>query len=548
MVDDDLKRRAEVRIGGVLCGKYRIEQVLGVGGMAVVYAATHRNQKRVAIKMLHPELSLNREVRARFMREGYAANTVDHPGAVAVLDDDTAEDGAAFLVMERLEGVEVEALRLRNGGRFDARVVLAIADALLAVLSAAHARSIVHRDIKPENLYVLYDGTLKVLDFGIARARDALSEGQGGTKTGMLMGTPAYMAPEQALGKSKEIDGQTDVWAVGATLFALLSGQQVHEGESATALLVQTATQPARSLSLVAPDVDGRVVALVDRALAFDKAARWPSAAGMRAAVRELYLTMFGSSVGKEPLEQIVGIPAGNAATMLAPSAPQSAPAAPPAGASIATGGPTVAARAMTGTGAPWVDPRSPSLSQGPGAPARGASLLLPAAIVGIAIVAGAGLIGVLVSRKGNGATAPLDATSAQATSSAAPVPLDAVDASAAPSSTDADASAPTGPASVEAPSPLSPRPGPVVGVRPAAPAVTVSPAPTVVAPAPTLTPTPVPVTPAPAPMCRAQCKNVARSCKAQCKAVPGSSFREKHQCQVGCEKTERECNGQAPC
>src|SRR5580658_11320196 len=102
MPNTELEQRAKGRIGTVLCGKYRIDSVLGVGGMAVVFAATHRNQKRVAIKMLHPELSLNEQLKTRFLREGYAANTVDHAGAV--LDDDTAEDGAAYLVMERLEG------------------------------------------------------------------------------------------------------------------------------------------------------------------------------------------------------------------------------------------------------------------------------------------------------------------------------------------------------------------------------------------------------------------------------------------------------------
>ena len=110
MSDNDLESRAQGRLGTVLGGKYRLDSVLGVGGMAVVFAATHRNQKRVAIKMLHSELSVNEQLRTRFLREGYAANTVDHVGAVAVLDDDTAEDGAAFLVMERLEGEEVDQI------------------------------------------------------------------------------------------------------------------------------------------------------------------------------------------------------------------------------------------------------------------------------------------------------------------------------------------------------------------------------------------------------------------------------------------------------
>jgi serine/threonine protein kinase len=321
MSESDLLIRAKGRIGGVLCGKYRLDSVLGVGGMAVVFAATHRNQKRVAIKVLHPELSIHEELRTRFLREGYAANTVDHPGAVAVLDDDTAEDGVAFLVMERLEGDEVDRLWEARGRRIDAEIVLAMASQLLDVLSAAHAKSIVHRDIKPSNLYVTREGTLKVLDFGIARVRDAASAGGSATSTGMMLGTPAYMAPEQALGKSKEIDGTTDIWSVGATMFSLLSGHFVHEGESVTQLVVMAATTPARSLATVAPDVDPRVVALVDKAIAFERAARWPSALAMRDAVRATYASIYGTKLGKEPLLRLLGVEAEVESTMHAPSA-----------------------------------------------------------------------------------------------------------------------------------------------------------------------------------------------------------------------------------
>ena len=287
-----------------------------------MFAATHRNQKRVAIKMLHPGISMHREVRARFLREGYAANTVDHPGAVAVLDDDTAEDGAAFLVMERLEGDEVDRICQRRGGRLGVDVVMAIADGLLDVLQAAHAKSIVHRDIKPANLFVTRDGTLKVLDFGIARVRDVASGGATATKTGVMLGTPAFMSPEQALSKSSEIDGRSDLWSVGATLFTLLTGSQVHEGETVSAVVVQAATQPARPLAAVLPGVDPRLAAIVDRALAFDKAARWPDAATMRAAVRAAYLEMFGRRVGREPLEQLCTEAIGTASTVAVPSMP----------------------------------------------------------------------------------------------------------------------------------------------------------------------------------------------------------------------------------
>src|SRR5580692_695074 len=332
MSDNDLESRAQGRLGTVLGGKYRLDSVLGVGGMAVVFAATHRNQKRVAIKMLHSELSVNEQLRTRFLREGYAANTVDHVGAVAVLDDDTAEDGAAFLVMERLEGEEVDRFWEKSGSRLAPDLVLALAAQLLDVLAAAHAKAIIHRDIKPSNLYITRDGTLKVLDFGIARVRDVASTGPSATGTGIMLGTPAFMAPEQALGKSKQIDGTTDVWSVGATMFSLLSGCYVHEGESATEMVVLVATQPARSLATVAPNVDPRIVQLVDRALAFQKPDRWPSADAMRDAVRDTYLAVFGTRLTKEPLERIfVEAPMDMAATAHALSAPPAAPVATPA-------------------------------------------------------------------------------------------------------------------------------------------------------------------------------------------------------------------------
>src|SRR5215831_6057576 len=122
--------------------------------MAVVYAVTHRNNKRFAMKMLHPELSFVEDVRRRFLREGYVANTVEHPGAVAVVDDDVAEDGAAFLVMELLEGSSVEEVWEQNNGKLPADMVLRLGRQTLDVLVAAHAKGIVHRDLKPANLFL----------------------------------------------------------------------------------------------------------------------------------------------------------------------------------------------------------------------------------------------------------------------------------------------------------------------------------------------------------------------------------------------------------
>jgi serine/threonine protein kinase len=295
--DPDLTQRALGRLGTTLRGKYRIDSVLGVGGMAVVYSATHRNTKRFAVKMLHPELSLSADIRTRFLREGYAANSVGHPGTVAVLDDDVAEDGAAFIVMELLDGTSVDMLWNKHGGMLPVRAAAAIVDQLLDVLSAAHSKGIVHRDIKPANLFVTGDGTVKVLDFGIARVRDAAVSGVGGphgTGTGILLGTPAFMAPEQALAKSANIDAQSDVWAASATLFTLLSGQFVHQGENAPQLLVLAATRRARPLASVAVHVPYPIARVVDRGLAFEKLLRWSSAAAMRDALREAHRAWFG--------------------------------------------------------------------------------------------------------------------------------------------------------------------------------------------------------------------------------------------------------------
>ncbi|MGH7298313.1 MAG: serine/threonine-protein kinase, partial [Polyangiaceae bacterium] len=222
MPEPVVEQRAKARIGTTLNGKYRLDRLLGVGGMASVYAATHRNTKRVAVKVLHTELSVHPGLRTRFMREGYLANTVAHPGAVAVLDDDVAEDGAAFLVMELLEGETLAEAGDRHGGTLPLRAVLAVAYQVLDVLAAASDKNVVHRDIKPPNLFLTRTGHVKVLDFGVARMRQ--TGGEVATHSGLAMGTPAFMAPEQALGRSDEIDGLTDLWGLGATMFALLTG------------------------------------------------------------------------------------------------------------------------------------------------------------------------------------------------------------------------------------------------------------------------------------------------------------------------------------
>lgn len=273
---------ARDRLGRTLGGKYRLVDVLGAGGTAVVYRATFRGQA-VAVKVLHDHLSRSEEVCRRFVREGQVGNVLDHPGTVRVLDHGATEDECPYLVLELLEGESLEELRVRSGGRLELMETLDFCDQLLAVLEVAHAKNIVHRDIKPANLFVTTSGALKVLDFGIARLTDDTSATS--TKTGQMVGTPAFMPPEQALSRPREVDARTDIWSVGATLFTLLSGEHVHLAETSSEHLVKAATLHARSLARALPEVPSNVEALVARCLAFDKNERWPSAGAMRAAL-----------------------------------------------------------------------------------------------------------------------------------------------------------------------------------------------------------------------------------------------------------------------
>jgi serine/threonine-protein kinase len=291
---------ARNRVGSTLRGKWHLDALLGVGGMAAVYAATHRNGSRAALKILHPEVSLDSECRDRFLREGRVANAVGHEGAVKVLDDDVTEDGSVFLVLELLEGENLEERCQRLGGHLPEKEVLWIGDQLLDVLSAAHARGIVHRDIKPDNLFLTTSGSLKVLDFGIARLRE-WSTARKATHNGGTMGTPAFMAPEQARGLWDEVDAQSDVFAAGATMFTLLSGRAVHDGRTQNEEMLYAMTVPVRPLSSVVPDVAETVARAVDGALAFEKAARWRDARSMQEAVRSAYLDRMGRSISMAP-------------------------------------------------------------------------------------------------------------------------------------------------------------------------------------------------------------------------------------------------------
>jgi serine/threonine-protein kinase len=269
----------EARVGSTLRDKWTLERLIGVGGMAAVYAARHRVGAPVAIKILHPEIARRKDLRARFEQEARAMGRMAHPGAVEVRDIDETEDGAPFMVMELLEGESLKTLMQRQR-ELPLGELLRYADEALDVLAAAHREGIVHRDIKPDNLFITSAGPLKVVDFGVARMR----EGQPMTVVGTRLGTLPYMPPEQVAGG--DIDGRVDVFAMGALMFRIIAKRRVHEVKTESDMIVAMSTRAAPPLMDVVPNVPEAVAHVVDCALAFSRERRYPDAATMQQDVR----------------------------------------------------------------------------------------------------------------------------------------------------------------------------------------------------------------------------------------------------------------------
>jgi serine/threonine protein kinase len=264
-----MRRIAEARVGETLEAKWTLERVLGIGGTAFVYAARHRNGRPSAIKMLRPELTFMPEMIERFLREGRVASRIDHRGALAILDDGHDVKGTPYLVMELLEG---ESLRQRidRVGIMKWREVESYLEAALEVVAAAHACGIVHRDLKPENLFITHDGTMRVLDFGLARLREGLRD-PSKTVSGIAMGTRGYMPPEQARGEWHRVGPSADVWSLAATAVVMLTG-----------VTPAYNSDPTRQLGAL----PGWAVRLLRRALSVDPSARFVDARETLATLR----------------------------------------------------------------------------------------------------------------------------------------------------------------------------------------------------------------------------------------------------------------------
>ena len=273
-----------LRPGMVLGGKFALLRQLGEGGVGVVFEAEDTwIGRRVALKVLHAHLAQHADVLARFRREARAAAMIHHPNIASVFEVGMWRDGSPYIVQELLDG-ETLRERLDRSARLTPKEVVEILVPIMGALIAAHRAGIVHRDIKPENIFLARtpegEALPKLIDFGVAK----MASTDLTTLTGSLLGTPAYMAPEQASGASTA-DQRTDVWAVGAVMYELLSGRPPYEGLSGVAVLGKLLTEPVTPLAQRAPDVPAALAAVVHHALEREPAHRFESMAAMLDAV-----------------------------------------------------------------------------------------------------------------------------------------------------------------------------------------------------------------------------------------------------------------------
>ncbi|MBL8601384.1 MAG: serine/threonine protein kinase [Myxococcales bacterium] len=282
-------------VGALLAGRYRVSGVIAAGGMGVVYDAVQVNLgRRVAVKVLHPKYAQDTVALARFQQEAELVGSFGHANIVEVFDMGWLDDGTPFLVMERLDGETLTA-RLARERPLRVGLAVSIARQTLAALMATHARGVLHRDLKPDNLFLAKRAgptpRVKVLDFGVAKGfgpQEELDEKQKKlTRAGFVMGTPAYMSPEQARG-DMVLDARTDLYAVGMLLYETLTGRLPYNARTPAALLGEIAKAPMVPLRKLRAEVSDDLEAIVMRSLAPNREHRWHDAMTMHRALQSL--------------------------------------------------------------------------------------------------------------------------------------------------------------------------------------------------------------------------------------------------------------------
>ncbi len=461
--------------GSIIAGKYRVDHVLGEGGMGMVVAATHMGLgQRVALKFLHTELCTNADVVERFAREARASAQLRGEHVCRVSDVGNFDDGTPYMVMELLDGRDLATVLKANGPLPAGPVCDYVLQACLAI-AEAHALGIVHRDLKPGNIFLTVrpDGTalVKVLDFGVAKAP---SDGDFSlTQTSAVIGSPGYMSPEQ-LRSSKEADARSDIWSLGVTLFELIAGRQPFSASSITELTLRIAMDP---LPPMPGGLPWGLAQVIERCMEKDPAARYPDVGALAAA-----LAPFASANGHEI--------AGGVARVVRGSQPAFVPGTSGLGSAPTIHQPThpsnpTTLRGASGQFTPVPAPRSNrKLAMG-----IGALVGLAAAIVVVVMTTGRG------SNAPNAPSAPVAASPSASPSapSASPSPSPTPSPTASP--TPSPTPSPTAPTTPSATPTGTPTATPT-GTPTATPTGTPTATPTGT---PTATPTGTPTTPSPA-------------------------------------------------
>ncbi len=365
----------DAHLSAVLKETYRVDALLGKGGMGAVYRTTHlRLGSKVAVKLLLSGVSNNPEAQHRFRREAKVAMDLSDENIVHIHDYDVTPEGMPFIVMEYLEGEDLGA-RISREAPLHLEIVVDLARQIGSALSAAHGQGVVHRDLKPENIFLKRRATgeevVKVVDFGIAKVLDSESMV---TRTGALMGTPLFMAPEQARQETRSIDGRADIFSFGCILYYMLSGQMPFYGKKYAQVLLQIISKDPPPLRSMVPLLPEEVEQVVHRALAKDPQERYQSVDLMMHALCNAAGVSWGTA-----LEQVETVVTGNPALLpeddaefgLAETIPPDAPIPETIGLVDSAVTPASVTGAQTGTGAamgtaPTVDPTRPPAPQPP--------------------------------------------------------------------------------------------------------------------------------------------------------------------------------------